>query len=910
MKNEILALLEPDSQTVEARVKQSLPQLFETKEKQILWRPNPDKDGVPNPQKMALESKADVLGYGGSGGGGKLQPLDAKVLTPKGWRLMGDLSIGDVISDPTTGGHSTIIGIYPNGVMPIYKITFDDGSYTRVGLDHLWAYKPNANKRIRPRTKVSSQRQYAQEILNRPALVDRWNYLRIGTTKVLLDELEQGHHVRIPLTEPLLFTVNGRTGTGPCEPYMLGVLLGDGSLPSMVITACDDQIRDYLLSLGFSPQGDLHTDNKPKSWRAVGELGRKLKYWLNDNELQHARSWEKFTPDYVFTANIQYRLEFLQGLMDADGYVDERGRCYFTSTSEQLADGVRRLVWSLGGKTFSRMKYPFYTHNGEKRDGRPAYELHVQLPQDSAFFRLDRKKERCTNSWNGGREMMRAVSDIEYIGDEEAQCIKVDSPNGLYITDDYIVTHNTDLLLGLAATRHKHSVIFRRVFPSLRGIIERSREIFNVEGKEHSKDSFNESLHRWQLDAGRMIEFEACQLEKDKEKQRGRPRDFYGFDEVTEFSRTQFEFITAWNRTTIPGQRYRVVMTFNPPQDENGSWIIDYFLPWFAYLYPDQFTHPNPAEPGELRWYATVDGKEVECESGESYDHNGEMIIPRSRTFIPARLSDNPHLANTGYEAVLQSLPEPLRSQLLYGDFAAIAEPDPWQVIPTTWVKLAQKRWSEREEPKTGISNVGVDVARGGKDKTVIDIRRDNWFAEPITYLGVQTPDGPTVAAKVNEACPDAPCIYIDVIGVGSSAYDSLKPMYESAKVVPFNGAEKSAYRDRSLKFKMRNKRAEMYWRMREALDPEHGDDIALPPGNEVVADLCVARYKVTTAGIQIEEKEEIKKRIGRSPDVGEAILLAGMLSSPSLPLDDDLTEDKGRWNATGDRARGSRWRR
>ena len=123
----------------------------------------------------------------------------------------------------------------------------------------------------------------------------------------------------------------------------------------------------------------------------------------------------------------------------------------------------------------------------------------------------------------------------------------------------------SSLLLGLAATAHRRSALFRRVFPNLRGIIEESRALLNAEGREHARDSYNESLHRWVLGDGRMIEFEACQYEKDKEKQRGRPRDFYGFDEATEFTRSQVEFITAWNRTTEAGQRTRVVMTFNPP---------------------------------------------------------------------------------------------------------------------------------------------------------------------------------------------------------------------------------------------------------------------------------------------------------------------------------------------------------
>lgn len=451
----------------------------------------------------------------------------------------------------------------------------------------------------------------------------------------------------------------------------------------------------------------------------------------------------------------------------------------------------------------------------------------------------------------------------------------------------------TDLLLGLASTRHKQSVVFRRVFPNLRAIIERSREILNPSAVVAAADRYNESLHRWVLTDGRMIEFEACQFEKDKEKQRGRPRDFYGFDEATEFSRSQVEFIIAWLRSTAPGQRCRVVLTFNPPTSDAGGWVTDYFLPWLAYLHPDTFTHANPAAPGELRWYATIDGKETECPDGKPFLHNGETIRPLSRSFIPAKLEDNPHLNDTNYRSVLQSLPEPLRSQMLYGDFAAAAEDDPWQVFPTAWVRLAQDRWGQRERPTTPLTALGVDCARGGSDKTTIARRFDNWFDEVLTYPGKETATGPIVAEKVRQAVGHAEPLYInvDVIGVGSSVYDALTPMYGQTQ--PVNVAEASDYRDKSGKLKARNVRAEMYWRLREALDPVTGDDLALPPGAELLADLCAARYTVTSAGILIEPKDAIKERIGRSPDVGEAVLLAH-LNRYTAPAGDvvDVDED------------------
>jgi hypothetical protein len=428
----------------------------------------------------------------------------------------------------------------------------------------------------------------------------------------------------------------------------------------------------------------------------------------------------------------------------------------------------------------------------------------------------------------------------------------------------------SDLLLGLAGEAHQRSIIFRRVFPNLRFLVERSRAIYNAEGKVHGKDSYNESLHIWRLSDGRMIEFAAMQYEQDKSNFQGRPHDFIGVDEAPEFAESQITFVSAWNRSEDPSQRVRLLLTGNPPIGESGTWIVRRYAPWL------DKTHPHPAKPGELRWFATLDGKETECKDGATFDYKGEAIYPRSRTFIPAKLDDNPFYSHDGrYKSVLQSLPEPLRSQLLKGDFDAANMPDPFQVIPTDWVRKAQKRWTERQRPATPLTAVGIDPSRGGQDKTGIAKRYDNWFDEVVAYPGVVAKDGPTVAELTRQAIGKEKPNYIniDVNGIGSSVFDSARTMFE--KVYPFNGSEKSEYRDKSRKLKMRNKRAEMYWRMRDALDPESGDDIALPPDTELLADLCSARYEVTTSGVLIEEKEKIKERIGRSPDIGEAVMMA-----------------------------------
>src|SRR6202011_499342 len=120
------------------------------------------------------------------------------------------------------------------------------------------------------------------------------------------------------------------------------------------------------------------------------------------------------------------------------------------------------------------------------------------------------------------------------------------------------------------------------------------------------------------------------QHEHDKANYQGRPHDFYGFDELSQFTESQVRFIVGWNRTTIQGQRCGGVGGGTPPMSAEGEWVIRYWAPWL------DGQHPNPAEPGELRWFAVLEGKDVEVENGLPFDFQGELVEPRSRTFIPA----------------------------------------------------------------------------------------------------------------------------------------------------------------------------------------------------------------------------------------------------------------------------------
>jgi len=373
-----------------------------------------------------------------------------------------------------------------------------------------------------------------------------------------------------------------------------------------------------------------------------------------------------------------------------------------------------------------------------------------------------------------------------------------------------------------------------------------------------------------------MIEFGAIQYEKDKVRYRGRPHDLYAWDEITEFTEGQYRFVNAWNRTTVQGQRCRVVATGNPPTQDEGTWIIKY---WGAWLDPD---HANPARFGELVWYSRINNEDVEVGRGDirpdpiqeedkSYPEGFRLVYPRSRTFIPARLEDNPILMDSGYAATLDALPEPLRSQMRLGLFGVQGEDNPWQLIPTDWIKAGVERWKAMQEPITRPDFIGCDVARGGGDKTVLCPRwkQGNYIGKLQKYAGKQTTTGEQVATLVMGMAGSETICNLDIIGVGSSPFDQMKHAI-ATNPIAFGG--KSLFTDRSRKLSMANLRTEGYWRIREGLDPETGQNLAIPDDKELIQELKAHEWSLQGTVIKILKKDEVKEKIGRSPDSSDAL--------------------------------------
>jgi hypothetical protein len=435
------------------------------------------------------------------------------------------------------------------------------------------------------------------------------------------------------------------------------------------------------------------------------------------------------------------------------------------------------------------------------------------------------------------------------------------------------------LLMGLASQEHRRSIIFRRESSQTDGLEEAGKQIIGATA------NFNGTDKEWKWDNGRSLKLAGMQLPDDWNKHAGRERDLYGFDEAGEFLRMQVASLFGWNRGP-QGQRCRIVLASNPPRSSDGYWMTEWFAPW---LY---IQHPLKAEPGELRYGFLNDEAEIEWVDGpdctRTNPKTGAVNAPLSFTFIPAALSDNPSRDTPEYRAKLDALPEPLRAQLRDGDFMAGVTDDLNQAIPTAWVKEAQARWSEQRPVGVPQCAIGVDVAQGGLDKTVIAIRYDDWFAPLEAVPGVDTPGGPEVAGKVLARRRDNSKVIVDLGGGwGGDALAHLTG--NGVDAVGYMGVKESTRRTVDQQLRFTNIRTEAYWRLREALDPSQdgGAHLRLPPDKELMADITAPTFETKSGKggmvIQLEPKDKLVKRLGRSPDKGDAVVMCWWLGAKNV---------------------------
>ena len=440
----------------------------------------------------------------------------------------------------------------------------------------------------------------------------------------------------------------------------------------------------------------------------------------------------------------------------------------------------------------------------------------------------------------------------------------------------------------LSIHEHERVVIFRKEKSQLKSLID---DVVAFHGTDKGLNR-QDGVFRMNDRDNHVLEWAGLSQPGEELTWRGRPHDLICFEEATEIPFAKVKFVIGWLRSTTPGQRCRILMTFNPPGSADmtddtgysaaiGRWVVDFFAAWLSER------HPDPAQPGELRYYyRNSEGLEI-----EKKDNLSERVVvrgkefwqkPQSRTFIPSLVTDNIYLKDTGYVDHLLSLEEPFRSQMLMGDFRSGIVDAEGQIIKAKWVDEAMDRWASMPNQRhVAMSAMGVDVSRGGANFTSLMRRHDFWWDRAIRFGGPDSDDGPKVANKcITHSRDDAP-ICIDILGPGSSPHDFL--VDKKQHVIAVNASVRKKIPQPDLVLKMFNLRASLWWLLRKILDPANGFEPSLPKDNRLRSELISMHYVRSGETIQVESKKDVIKRLGWSPDDADGVTysLMPVLSEP-----------------------------
>lgn len=483
--------------------------------------------------------------YGGTRGPGKGLPLTTKIHTPEGFRALSELKVGDLLTMPS-GGSAPIAGYFPQGVRPCYEITFRDGRTIVCDDQHRWKVKTGSGWKV-------------------------WD------TKTLFEHKEcYSQSYFIPTSQP----VNNAPVELPIDPYLLGLLLGDGTFRkrgSLAFCTVDAELADYAISQGFNEVAPDKRNNVRYFTLGKNETDALASVSLG---LVGKTSHTKFIPEIYLSGSLTQRLDLLQGLMDTDGSSGKDSSCEFGSTSLALAQGVQTLCHSLGmiAKLVSK---------GNR------HRVRIQHGNKAQLFRLARKAQK---SYMHEQLSLRIESIVE-VEAQETACIAVDHPEKLFIAGDYLVTHNTDALLmdfaqhcgdddrskeeklaGIPRRRgfgqEWRGVLFRKTYPELEDVIAKSKKWFSL---IWPKARFNEAKTFWEWPTGERLYFRAFRTPDDYWKYHGHAYPWIGWEELTTWPDPKcYVSMFSCSRSTVPGLPIKIRATTNP-YGIGHNWVKDRF---------------------------------------------------------------------------------------------------------------------------------------------------------------------------------------------------------------------------------------------------------------------------------------------------------------------------------------------
>lgn len=668
-------------------------------------------------QERFVRSNVDVCFAGGVLNCGKAQPLYSLVLTPNGWASMGSLKVGDTICD-TVGGLQKVEGVFERGLLPCKEVVFDDGSTVKCCGEHLWTV---------------------------------WNKTKQRYETLELNEIEHNSsNFSLDLTSPVVF--NGDSDFA-IHPYLLGALIGDaymGSNKTSVKINTDREIVDRAFSL------------KPFDYIWHNYANRMPYALFNDSSVREElkrlglfgkHSDEKFIPkEYLYTS-IHNRVELLRGLFDTDGYNDNRSyRVEYCTVSERLASDVCFLVRSLGGKASVNTKTGSYKNeNGERVMCKTAYRIYCRFEDKNFFFTLSRKKRDVKK----GRRICLNFKSIKDCGMEEMRCILVSNPNHLYITDDFVVTHNTAGAVLMCA-EPSLDPNFRAVF--LRnnlgdakaggGILDEFKSMYRggvsvIESGDPHVD--------WPSGSRVDVTHIADQnREKVRQRFKGRQYDLIYFDEMTGFSWDCFVEVCTRNRGTAKWTG-KIRGTTNPDKNHWLRTFLDWYIGIDGFIREDRdgvvrYFYINGETVRDVVWGDDKESVYRQCKA--DIDRKLKRIngatgkatykdIIRSFTFYLGRMSENVASIgnNSGYVGAVAMSGGRNAEQLLEGNWNVSPNEDLDATIPQD---LANQVFMA-DPQRNGDKWITCDLADTGTDN-FIALAWDGFHIEDILILGKTTP--------------------------------------------------------------------------------------------------------------------------------------------------------------------------
>lgn len=546
-------------------------------------------------QQKFVRSNVDVAFGGGILACGKSLYINELVCTPFGFRRIGDIEVGNTVTG-VDGRMQRVIGVYPQGLLDVYKVTFTDGCYSLCSEEHLW--------NVRRMPVVTKRRK-----LMNGSFDDDWRVWTTGDIKKHIEK-KSTQNIAIPLCSPVAFTVSTAQKGCTIDPYMLGLLLGDGCLTgtgAISLATTDMQFVEYIKSIGY----EIHFANKDRC-NYNFSYNKVLIDELKRLKLYGTYSDTKFVPHCYKFASIETRLEILRGLLDSDGTVGKSGTITYTSVSKQLAEDVQFIVRSLGGNaTINTKNGRYFSEKYDKYiECKIAYNVTINIQDRTSLFKLERKKQRTSETHSGrNAPLTKRIVSCELVGKEECVCIKVNNPNGLFLTNDFIVTHNTFASCLLPAQWLRigsfRACYTRRNLGDTKtggGMVDEFRNIYgseiSVKESENPRIVYNST--------GAWVDFTHIadeNIKKLSERIKGWQYDLLYMDEITSYLEFSTFMIFATRVRGKAGIGSKIRGTTNP---KKNHWIRK-FIDWYI----DEDGYIDPERDGVVRYFY-IAGETVE----------------------------------------------------------------------------------------------------------------------------------------------------------------------------------------------------------------------------------------------------------------------------------------------------------